>query len=159
MRATTVEHLRVYQERYRELIITEGLERGERWPDEEQAQATIIQQRLLTLERDGVWGGSDVLAAVRDKLGVTIRIFTAQFQPIVFESQTNSYAMINLFYNGVDHYDSITRVHDIEQLTGDIQTNVVIEQQAMTGQINDHSELPKARNPIRGIKYYPTELL
>lgn len=113
MRQECVNHLHSSIDTYRDIIITEALERGQAWPDDVDGNThdRIIANHLEELRKNGVWGGSEVLVAVRDKLGVTIRVFADHFSPLVFEGNNNN-ETINVFYNGVNHYDSVIDVSE-----------------------------------------------
>lgn len=111
MRQECAKHLYSCIDTYRNLIITEAIERGESWP-EENRHGAIISGYLQQLSHDGVWAGSESIAAVRDILGVTIRIFSNETHPIVFEGRAGS-ATVNIYYNGVNHYDSVREVIEL----------------------------------------------
>lgn len=89
--------------------------RGIPWPNSGSAQRTIIEDHLLELSKDREWGGSEILNAVRDQFGFTIRVFSKEQEPLIFEG--NGGETVNIFYNGIDHYDSVSEVNTIHEDT------------------------------------------
>lgn len=104
--------MRANEDLYRYHILTEAVAaRGITWPTNEEQQSYIVEEHLQLLRRNGEWGGSEVLNAVRDMLGCTIRVFSKYTEPLEFEGRTSE--TVNIFYNGINHYDSVTKVIEI----------------------------------------------
>lgn len=127
MRRECVRHLYQSAGTYRNLIITEAIERGGSWPEEDRHDS-IVSSYLLSISQNGIWAGSESIAAVR----VTIRVFSVESSPLLFEGRAGN-ETINIFYNGVNHYDS---VREVIELTGQGTVNRIDQDSSM-----GHTEL------------------
>lgn len=83
------------------------------WPNTEELQKVLVDDHLRLLFKDQEWGGSEILNAVRDQYGFTIRVFSREREPLIFEGRGAE--TVDIFYNGIDHYDSIHEVIELDK--------------------------------------------
>lgn len=109
LRQESVEYISANKKLYWNHILMEATAaRGIEWPNTEELQRTLINDHLRLLSKDREWGGSEILNAVRDQYGFTIRVFSREQEPLIFEGRGTE--KVDIYYNGIDHYDSIQEV-------------------------------------------------
>lgn len=112
MRARSVSYLERNWKEYENLILSEAVAINPgAWPDDDMKEA-VIKKRIEELKKPGTWGGSDIIRAISDMLRIRINVYVRNREVWNFGSAGS--VVLNLFYNGSSHYDSISGIEQLE---------------------------------------------
>lgn len=127
LRKATVEYLRGHMVEMKDVILNEIIamrnESLENLTDEQLKDK--MEQHLQNLEKDGTWAGGEVLVALKEILGMNIRIYNPHYHPLDILYGDGLGRTIEIYYNGTNHYDSVEQgvVQENEDEEIDCQIN------------------------------------
>lgn len=109
LRQATVEYLKVHMAEMRDVIISEIIMAANESVDQltDLQLEEKINQHLQNLARDGTWAGAEALMAIKEILGVNIRVYNPHYQPLELIHGNGMGKTIQIYYNGINHYDSV----------------------------------------------------
>ncbi|XP_019559698.2 OTU domain-containing protein 3-like [Aedes albopictus] len=134
LRRATAAYLRDHKAEMKEVILSEIIDiTNEPTDNMENWQVDAkIDQHLINLQKSGTWAGAEALLAMKEMLGVNIRVYNPHYQPLELTYGNGEGRTIEVYYNGVNHYDSVEQgvMEGNKELLN--EQRKVIEQRGMT---------------------------
>lgn len=133
LRARSVSYMERNWRQYENLILSEAVTLDPAaWPSEEDKEE-VIRNRIEKLKKPGTWGGSDIIRAVCDLFRIRINVYIPNREICSFGSVGS--VLLNLYYNGLSHYDSISAIEVLEASSSSTRRlNDVLQDRKVTQQ-------------------------
>lgn len=116
LRKWTVEYLWNNREDMKEVILA-AMDDGTTIIPEENSEEymALVVEYIMELAKDSTWAGTESIMALKEILQKNIRVFSPDMAPQEYQFGDGLNQTIEIYYNGVNHYNSIHRVEEGEE--------------------------------------------
>lgn len=109
LRKDVVRYLWNHMEEMRDILMAEIIALDDHQSGEDVDMDTRIAKLVQDLAIQGTWAGTESIVAIKELLGRSIIVFSPNCAPLEFKHENESGKALMLYYNGVNHYDSVWR--------------------------------------------------